>query len=374
MYPLEDWVALNLLPLAPAPLAAALDRVGEPAAIAYRVPASMLARKHTTVAAIERMRGALRRLAAREIRRAARHGVRLVARDDPDYPADLAEIPDPPPVLSVRGRLSTGTPRVALVGSRAATRYGTRVAAELAAALARRGVEIVSGGARGVDAAAHGAALGAGGRSVAVLGSGLLHPYPEAHRGLFERLAATGAVVSEYPLDAAPDRWRFPRRNRLVSGLSAAVVVVEAARRSGALSTAAHALEQGREVLAVPGPITSPRSVGANGLIRDGAAVALTPDDILQALPEMYRRAVPVEIDRPQPAVAVEHASNPSPDEAAVVALLDHVEPLHLDALADRAPFGVARLLVALFGLQIRGTVDRLPGRYYVLRPQRGPS
>jgi len=189
---------------------------------------------------------------------------------------------------------------------------------------------------------------------------------------LFERIAERGALLSEFPLDADPLPERFPRRNRLISGLSAGVVVVEAAEGSGSLLTTNHAKDQNREVFAVPGPISSPQSEGCHRLIQDGVKLVHRCDDILEELSPMYRDALAVPAS---PAVAPgdpPNLTNLSPDEAAVLALLDDPEPVQLETLADAAPFGIGRLQTALFGLQCRGAIETLPGGFYLPRPKPG--
>lgn len=209
---------------------------------------------------------------------------RQVERGSAEYPLTLETIEDPPARLWVRGEL-TADPSVAVVGTRRATRYGLELARQMGGAVARAGWTVVSGLARGVDGAAHRGTLDAGGRGVAVLGSGIDVWYPPEHAGLGEELvAAGGAVISEYPPGTRPDAWRFPRRNRIISGLSRVVVVVEAADRGGALITARLAAEQGREVFAVPGDVNRRTSLGANLLIRDGAVPVLGADDLIEAL------------------------------------------------------------------------------------------
>jgi DNA processing protein len=256
-----------------------------------------------------------------------------------------------------------------VVGSRTPTAYGRRVASGLAGQLAVRGIEVVSGGARGIDSHAHRAALSEGGRTVAVLGSGLLRPYPDDNASLFERIAADGALVSEFPLEAGPRAQNFPRRNRIISGLSAAVVVIEAAARSGTLITVGHALEQGREVMAVPGPVSSHKSVGCHRLIQQGAKLVQDVADIVDELPPLYRPAVgrsPGEraADRPP------NLDDLTADERCVLGIVTRTEPVQLDRLAESAPLGIARLQAALFSLEMRGAVEQQPGRYYVLRPK----
>lgn len=222
-----------------------------------------------------------------ELRRLQAAGVRWVARRDPAFPPRLGSIHDPPPGLFLRGDaaadLLAGV-SVAIVGARSCTDYGAHVARSLARELAGAGVVVVSGLARGIDGWAHRGALEAGGTTVAVLGCGIDRDYPRAHASLAAEIAARGLVVSEYPPGVSPAPWRFPARNRIVAGLSVATVVVEARERSGALITADLALEEGREVLAVPGEITSALSRGTNALIRLGAIPVTGPDDVLEAL------------------------------------------------------------------------------------------
>jgi DNA processing protein len=362
-----DWIALNLLPgLGPIAVARALERFDDPGEIAFRLPVEQLtvlgrvSRK--AAASIPEARRSLRRRAEQELRAAERLGLRLLVREDEDFPAALAELPDPPPMLYLRGGLPPGVARIAIVGSRRNTLYGERVAAGLAAGLAEREIEVVSGGARGIDTHAHEGTLAAGGRTIAVLGSGFAAPYPRENVELFDRIAESGAVVSELPLDTPPSRQTFPKRNRIISGLSVAVVVVEATHRSGSLVTARHALEQGRELLAVPGPVTSSRSEGTNGLIQQGAKLVQNVEDVIEELSPVYRGAV---VEQPRLEEAGVDLSGLLPDEGTLLELLDTVEPQQLDQLADRAPFSFARLQAALCGLELRGAIDVLPGRHY---------
>ncbi len=228
-----------------------------------------------------------------EIELCQQAGVAIVTQGDPQYPRALKEIVDPPAVLFVRGQWE---PRdavaVAIVGTRHATQYGLRQAERLAGSLARAGVTIASGLARGIDAAAHRGALAAGGRTIAVLGSGLLNVYPPEHKGLADEVARSGAVFSEAPPRAAPMAGVFPQRNRIISGLSLGVIVVEAGERSGALITARHAMEQGREVFAVPGRIDDRSSHGCHRLIRDGAKLVQSPEDVLEELGPLVEPAL----------------------------------------------------------------------------------
>lgn len=310
---------------------------------------------------------ALRRRARDELQRCRELGVRLLVHGAPDYPAALEETSDPPILLYAWGDPAPGVVRIAIVGSRKPTSYGIGRARALTADLARRGVEIVSGGARGVDTVAHKEALEAGGRTIAVLGSGLAKPYPRENHNLFKKIGERGAVLSEFPLDCGAKPDHFPRRNRVISGLSAAVLVVEANERSGSLITARHALEQGREVLAVPGPVTSPRSVGCHRLIQQGAKLVHDAQDIIDELSPLYSGSVgdaPPAATAPAPAIQSVLAIG-TPDEITVAGLLDRAEAIHLDELAETAPFGIARLQLALLGLEVQGAVEALPGRYY---------
>ena len=373
---LVDWVALNLLQrLNPLQVRRAVRELGRPGEVAFRLSPARLAGamhlKDGAEAAIAEGRKGLRRRAEDEVRAAEKLGIRLVTIGDPDYPAALETLPDGPILLYVRGAIPEGVVRIAIVGSRRCTAYGRRVATALGSGLALRGVEIVSGGARGIDTCAHLGALEGGGRTIAVMGSGFRCLYPRENEEVFAKIAENGAVITEFPLNMAPKPDNFPRRNRIISGLSAAVVVVEAAERSGSLITAAHALDQGREVMAVPGPVTSDQSAGCHRLIQQGAKLVHASADVLDELSPMYRGALRFPESGPAPDPGP-NLDGIAPDEAAVLALLDDPEPVQLDALADRAPFGIARLQSALFGLEVRGAVEQLPGRYYLGRRRRG--
>lgn len=222
------------------------------------------------------------RAAEAELARAARCGARLVDCEDDEYPAKLREIPDPPPAIFVRGRIEPADERsVAIIGSREATRYGITVTQQIVPGLVARGVTIVSGMARGIDAMGHRTALAAGGRTIAVLGTGIDRSYPSSSRDLYERIPERGAVISEVAPGTEPMPWVFPNRNRIISALATAVVIVEARARSGTALTAGYALKQGREVGVVPGDIDLARSDGTNALLVDGAFVVRSADDVM---------------------------------------------------------------------------------------------
>jgi DNA processing protein len=286
---------------------------------------------------------------------------RLLIPADNEFPARLRSIPDPPPVLFTRGDLGLlDRPAVAIVGSRNHTRYGAEVAADLAHIAVRAGAVVVSGMALGLDAVAHLAALDGGGTTIGVLGSAVDVVYPAANRKLFERVRESGLLVSELPPGSRPHPGSFPRRNRLISGLAQALVVVEAKEGSGTLITVNCALEQGRDVLAVPGPITSPTSRGTNRLLRDGAIPILDPEDLLRALG----------IGETSTTASPELPCNLSPEEAQVLAVLD-VEARHIDEIALAAGIPIGTLLGVLLGLELGGQAEQLPGSQFRRRAVR---
>jgi DNA processing protein len=298
----------------------------------------------------------------RLIEQADRVGARILVPDDRDYPALLRVIPDPPPVLFILGDAALlQHPAVAVVGSRDHTLYGAEVCRALARQAARMGIVVVSGMARGLDATAHAGALEVGGPTIGVLGNGLGVVYPAANRVLYERVGNRGLLVTEFPPGERPHAGSFPRRNRLISGLARVTVVVEAAVGSGALITAGTALEQGREVLAVPGPITSNVSAGTNRLIRDGATPYLEAVDLLQHYPdaEPLDRAI-----EPANAGARELPETLSPEEREIALLLD-AGLVHIDELATRAGRPVSVVLALLSALEICGVAEQRPGRNF---------
>ena len=293
----------------------------------------------------------LRAEAADAIAHAGRDAIAAVAWSDPAYPVALATIVDPPPVLWTRGRIDAlHAPAVAIVGSRAASQYALSIAHDLAHDLAACGLVVVSGLARGVDSAAHRGALAVGGVTVAVLGSGVDVMYPPEHAPLAKQIDERGAVISELVPGTKPDAMFFPLRNRIISGLSRAVVVIEAGEKSGSLITARCALEQGRDVLAVPGNVLNGRNRGAHGLLRDGAKIVESADDILE---ELGMRGQGVA--RPAPA-----PSDP------ILACLTPGEPSDLDAIAEATGLGTAKLLPRLFALELQGAVARIGGGRFV--------
>lgn len=295
------------------------------------------------------------RFAGHFVASAARLGILPLPWDDPRYPALLREIADPPIVLWVKGRVeSLSRPAIAIVGSRAGTPTGLRIAQQLGEALAEAGLVVVSGLARGVDGASHRGALAGQGETVAVLGCGTDVVYPAEHRGLAERIAEHGALVSEFPPGTPPRAAHFPRRNRIISGLCRAVVVIEASERSGSLITARMALEQGRDVMAVPGNVLSGRSRGCHALIKDGARLVETVEDVLG---EVGWRPAPV-----LPGLDSDKSFNCSD----LVETMAAGEPYSLDELASATGRPPADLLARLTSLELAGQVTRIPGGCFV--------
>jgi DNA processing protein len=297
-----------------------------------------------------------------ELRLATAHGIDVLIEASDDYPRLLRQIHDPPGVLFRRGKaLPQDELAVAIVGTRHATRYGLAQAERLAASLARTGFTVVSGLARGIDAAAHRGAMAAGGRTIAVLASGLLEIYPPEHEKLAEEVAASGYLVSESPPRMAPLSGAFPQRNRIISGLTVGTIVVEAADRSGALITARHAYEQGREVFALPGPVDSRMSRGCHALIRDGAKLVESIDDVLAELGPL---ADNVQHDDGR---LVQHPAELvlNDIEQQVLAAVDD-SPQSIDAIATSCGLAIHRVLATISVLEMRRLVRRTSGTQVV--------
>ena len=317
---------------------------------------------------------------------ARKAGARVVVLGDPWYPPLLREIDNPPALLYVRGHLAAETRRVAIVGSRDADDYGLEIAKSLGDGFARAGVQVVSGGARGIDAAAHAGALWGTGSTIAVLGCGIDIVYPPENGPLLDRLATGGgAVVSEFTPGTPPATPNFPRRNRTISGLSSAVIVVRAAGRSGALITANHAAQQGRMLFAVPGQATDALSEGPNSLLTMGAARAVTSArDVLQALGwpvpqsllvEPQEPSRPAAPDWPAPPPAQARATEPGGEDQVVDEkslelwrLLDLRSPSHVDELAVKVQLSAPEVLRRLSELELKGMCLQRPGKYFLRR------
>ena len=309
--------------------------------------------------------GALRdaRGPERELAAAQRAGAAIIALGDAEYPEALRTIPDPPLILYRRGAWRGGSAcHIAVVGSRNASLYGVSCAEQLGYELAERGLTVVSGLARGIDAAAHRGALKANGCTVAVLGSGLDRVYPPEHAELAEQIQRQGAVLSEYPMQASPLSHHFPQRNRVISGLSLGVVVVEAARRSGALGTARLALEQGRDVFAVPGPIRSPTSQGTHDLLKDGARLVSSVEDIIDELGLVPMEAATSKTGRASTGATV---NDLTAAEARVYACVTD-QPRWLDVIASACGLSVMETSAALLQLELKRVVRQIPGKQFL--------
>lgn len=295
-----------------------------------------------------------------------KEGVEVITYPQESYPASLKEIPDAPFVLYVRGKIPEDIDlSVAIVGSRTASVYGTSVAEQFAARLAEAGVNIVSGMARGIDTAAHRGALRVRGVTVAVLGCGLAHIYPPENRKLFNQIIETGAVISEFPMETLPLAFNFPRRNRLISGLSKGVVVVEAAEKSGALITADCALEQGREVYAVPGKVDSPTSKGVHNLIKQGAKLVTCVEDILEDLHPQLAADLK-QRPAPQNCPKEDTATEALTSEEQYVYRHIHDQPVPIDHLLDQCGSHVPSVSAVLLRLELKHLVKQLPGKLFV--------
>ncbi|RLD02250.1 MAG: DNA-protecting protein DprA [Chloroflexi bacterium] len=286
----------------------------------------------------------------------AEKNIRVMNWEDADYPARLREIAQPPPILYLKGEiLEEDAWAVAIVGTRRVTAYGRQVTEEIATYLAQKGITIVSGLARGVDGIAHQAALKAGGRTLAVLGSGVNRIYPPEHRNLAASLSKSGAVLSDYAPDTPPEGSNFPKRNRIISGLSIATIVIEAGRTSGALITANFALEQGREIFALPGNIYAPQSMGPNKLIQDGAHPLLNPREILEIL-DLTRITQHKNAQQTLPTDAT---------ELQVLSALSH-EPSHVDEIRANTGLAVEKVSSTLVMMELKGMVRHVGNMNYV--------
>jgi len=374
---MRDWVALNMTPgIGPRAAAKLLERFGSAEAV-YRATRIELEKCRLLPEAVDSIIARdLHTRAEGEIENVRKYGGDILVLDDGVYPSLLREIYDPPIALYVKGAWSDclDQPCVAVVGSRKCSTYGQNAALMLARDLAQRGVTVVSGFARGIDAAAHRGAIEGGGRTIAVLGTGIDEVYPRDHKKLSEEvLAAGGAMVSQFPLQTPPVSENFPYRNRIISGLSLGVVVVEAAENSGSLITARLAIEQNREVFAVPGNITSRNSFGTNYLIKGaGAKLVQQWQDIAAELPPQITAKLlppPLGQKKKEKSLADQLALVPqglSGFEQSVFKLLSADDPAHIDMLVDKSRLTISDLTAALLTLEMRDLVRALPGKCFV--------
>ena len=362
------WVALALIPgVGARTFHRLLQRFGSPERVltaSRRTLDEIPGLKRTSIEAIK-SRTLVEESAKRELGRVQELNLRLLRWGTPEYPPLLSNIPDPPALLYVKGHLTADDQRaVAVVGSRHPSAYGLTVCKKLCVELAWQGWTVVSGMARGIDSAAHLGALEGGGRTLAVLGTGLDVVYPTENRRLYERIVGSGAVISELPLGTPPDPGNFPVRNRLISGLALGVVVVEATAKSGSLITAGMALEQGRQVFAVPGPLDREGVAGPHRLIKEGAKLVERAADITEELTPMVSPRIlggSARLERDEGAPAVPLAER----ERKIWDLLG-VEPLHIDPIARQVGLSVAQAAEVLLRLELMGLVKQLPGTLFV--------
>ena len=374
---IRDWIELNMTPgIGPRAAARLLERFGSAEAV-YNATRSELEQLRLAPEAVDSIVARnLRFKAEAEIAALRKLGGEILLLDDGVYPPALREIYDPPIVLYVKGAWSEclDQPCIGVVGSRKCSTYGQNAAMMLARDLAQRGVTVVSGFARGIDAAAHRGAVEAGGRTIAVLGTGIDEVYPRDHRKLADEILANGgALVSQFPLGTPPVSENFPYRNRIISGLSLGVVVVEAAENSGSLITARLAIEQNREVFAVPGNITSRNSFGTNYLIKGaGAKLVQQWQDIAAELPpQLAAKLLPPPFAEKGVQTSLTEKLMLVPDglsqtEASVFRLLTPDSPAHVDWLVDQSKLPISELTAALLSLEVRELVRALPGRCFV--------
>ena len=373
---LADWIALNMVRrIGPRTANLLLDQFGSPAGVftASRHDLVSAGLKPDTISELHES-GILDKASA-EIERLEQMGARVITIDDEDYPPLLREIYDPPIVLYVRGDLERACQRpcLAVVGSRRCSTYGINASQSLARALAEQGLTIISGLARGIDAAAHRGALEAQGTTIGVIGTGLDVFYPKEHARLTEEIAASGAVVTEFPLGTPPLSQNFPYRNRILSGLCFGVLIVEAAEHSGSLITARMAYEQGREVFAVPGNITSQTSFGPNFLIKDGAKLVQHWRDVIEELPREWKAQTamqdnPAEGSQPQALQPAFEAVALTGTEQKVLELLSFDVSSHIDQLLMTSGLNSSDLMNALLGLEMKDRIRQLPGKSFVKR------
>ncbi len=394
------WLRFSFAGLAPNRARGALQRLGTPQEVfeaALSGDALLQSSDGLTEKAVAKLRDCAQKDVTKQLDAMESHGIQILLESDPLYPRALQAIPDAPPCLFLRGDISTADERaVAIVGTRSVTEYGRGLAHRFGLELARAGVTVVSGLARGIDTAAHRGALDGGGRTIAVTGCGLDIVYPSDNKDLMLEIESQGAVLSEWAPTTNPEAWHFPARNRIIAGLSLGVIVVEAAAKSGAIITANCANELGREVFAVPGNIHKTQSRGPHQLIRDGATLMESVEDVLQALEarswplpereiESQNSTNGVRNGEAEPAAntsrpakrppgprsgesslapKVVNTASFSPDENKIWVCLD-VEPRHIDDLSSAADLSASQTNTALVLLELKGAARRLPGNLF---------
>ncbi len=355
----RSWLRLSRLELSPAAAGALIRRFGGPEAVFEASRSDLDGVERLTAKGRDKILGPIPAAIDRDLELIDQLGVMLIPLTSDNYPAVLKQIYDPPVLLYVRGSLlESDKLAVAIVGSRRASVYGRSIAEKVARDLAARGLTIVSGGARGIDTAAHKGALAVGGRTVAFLGCGIDVCYPAENKKMFDVIAETGAVVAEFPFGSAPEPWRFPPRNRLISGMSLGVLVCQSPATSGALITASYAAEQGKDVYAVPGNVDSELNAGCHDLIKDGARLVETADDILE---ELHLVDSEEELPR-QMALPIEALQG---NERKIASLLS-LEPMQVDEIIERCGLPAPMVSGTLTILEMKNVVKRVPGNAYV--------
>ena len=355
------WLALSLVPgVGSILIKRLLDRFNTPEAV-FRAPLKELLRIEGLGQRVagEIRKGPSEKVVERELSLLGKTGGRVVTLKDDDYPKRLKDIYDPPALLYLRGELRREDElAVAIVGSRKTSGYGREITERIGEDLARHGVTVVSGMARGIDSVAHHGALQGGGRTIAVLGCGVDVIYPSENRNLFYRIVDQGAVVSEFPMGSPPEAGHFPRRNRIISGLSIGVVIVQASADSGSLITAGYALEQGREVFAVPGNVGAEGSRGTNQLIKEGAKLVEASEDILEEILPQWRRDE--EMGRKGEAPVLHLTEG----EKSLYGLLNET-PLHIDAIIRESRLDPGSVSSLLLNLELKGLISQWPGKCF---------
>ena len=355
------WLALHLTPgVGSILIKRLLDRFKTPEAV-FRAPLKELLRNEGLGERVagEIQKGPSEKVVKRELSRLEKTGGKFVTLKDDDYPKRLKDIYDPPALLYLRGELRRKDElAVAVVGSRKTSAYGREVTERIGRDLARHGVTVVSGMARGIDSVAHQGALQGGGRTIAVLGCGVDMIYPSENRNLFHQIIEQGAVLSEFPMGSPPEAGHFPRRNRIISGLSIGVVIVQASAESGSLITAGYALEQGREIFAVPGNIGAEGSRGTNRLIKEGAKLVESSEDILEEVLPQWRREGEMAQKGEDPVLTLTEA------EKCLYGLLEET-PLHIDALIRESQLDPGNVSSLLLNLELKGLISQWPGKCF---------
>lgn len=353
-----SWLRLSKLELAPRRAAGLVEHFGSPEAIFSAKESELRKVEGLTGRSLEKLLSPEPPDLDKSVDILEKNNIRLIPFTDKDYPANLLQIIDPPAVIFVRGEIKESDKfSVAIVGSRRASIYGKSMAEKIAKDLTNRGLAVVSGGARGIDAAAHKGALNTSGRTVAVLGCGIDVCYPSEHKELYNRIAENGAVISEFPPGTSPEGWRFPARNRIISGISLGLLVVQAPTDSGALITARYAQEQGREIFVLPGNVDDIRNQGCHALIRDGATLVESAEHILEDL------GIHTE-DVPKPQLTFEFESL-TDEERKLVEILS-LQPKHVDQIIQETKIPAPQATGTLTMLEMKGIVKRVPGNAYV--------